>query len=633
MDLYLFNEGSHFRLYRRLGAHPMRVADDVGTYFAVWAPNARRVSVIGDFNHWDQYRHVLRKRADAGIWEGFVRDVLPGSVYQFHIESTHAGYAVNKADPFAAYAQSPPKTGSIVWDLDYTWNDQRWMATRERRQTLDAPMSIYELHLGSWMRWPDEPDRRLTYRELAPLLVEHVHRCGFTHVELLPVGEHPFGGSWGYLCTAYFAPTSRFGTPQDFMFLIDTLHQADIGVILDWVPSHFPGDEHGLVFFDGTHLYEHPDPRRGHHPDWDSAIFDYGRREVGSFLISSAFNWLDRYHADALRVDAVASMLRLDYSRKPGEWVPNDFGGHENLEAVEFVRRLNESVYDSFPDVQTIAEESTSWPMVSKSLSLGGLGFGMKWDLGWMHDTLSYLSHDPIHRRSHHNELTFRMTYAFDENFVNALSHDEVVYGKGSLLSRMPGDEWQRFANLRLLLGYMFAQTGKKLLFMGGEFGQWEEWDHQRGLDWHLLDEPRHAATMLWVRDLNRTYAAEPALHRRDCRSDGFQWIDCNDSEQSTISLMRVGESGDPPVVAVFNFTPVPRHEHPLGVPQGGRWQEILNSDAREYSGSGVGNCGAVDAKPSPMHGRPYSLHVELPPLGAVFFRGPRDSAAVGDAP
>ena len=544
-DLYLFNEGNHYRLYHKLGAHGLKDKGVAGTYFAVWAPDAEQVWVIGDFNGWDKGSHPLAHRAQSGIWEGFIPGLGPGALYKYHVASKYGAYRVDKADPFAFAFEGPPRTASIVWDLDYAWEDGDWMAQRFRANALDAPQSVYEVHLGSWRRVPEEDNRFLTYRELAPLLADHVQRLGFTHVEFLPVMEHPFYGSWGYQTTGYFAPTSRYGTPQDFMFLVDYLHQHGIGVILDWVPSHFPADEHGLGFFDGTHLYEHADPRQGFHPDWNSAIFNYGRNEVRSFLISSALFWLEHYHADGLRVDAVASMLYLDYSRKEGEWMPNQYGGRENLEAIAFLRQFNTEVYKNFPDVQTMAEESTAWPMVSRPIYVGGLGFGLKWDMGWMHDTLKYMAVDPVFRKYHHNTLTFRMLYAFQENFVLPLSHDEVVYGKGSLLAKMPGDDWQKFANLRLLFGYMYAQPGKKLLFMGGEFGQWSEWNHEASLDWHLLDEPRHAALQRWVEDLNRVYRQEPALFTQDFTPAGFEWIDCNDVMQSVITFLRKGREGE----------------------------------------------------------------------------------------
>jgi len=619
-DLHLFNEGTHARLYERLGAHPMQAGGTPGCHFAVWAPNAESVSVVGDFNGWSAARHPLHPIAASGIWQGFIPGVASGAVYKYQIASRHAGYRVAKADPFAFGTEVPPRTGSVVRSLDYEWHDTSWMSGRGARQTLEAPMSIYEVHLGSWMRVPEEGDRPLTYREIAPRLADYVARAGFTHVEFLPVMEHPFYGSWGYQCAGFFAPTSRYGEVRDFMHLIDVLHQRGIGVILDWVPSHFPTDEHGLVYFDGTPLFEHADPREGFHPDWNSAIFNYGRREVASFLLSSAFFWLDRCHADGLRVDAVASMLYRDYSRKAGEWIPNRHGGRENLEAIDFLRLLNESVYRDFPDVQTIAEESTAWPMVSRPVYLGGLGFGLKWDMGWMHDTLRYMSQDPIHRRHHHNLTTFRMLYAGNENFVLPLSHDEVVHGKGSLLGKMPGDDWQKFANLRLLLGDMYAQPGKKLLFMGCEIGQGREWSHDRSLDWHLLEKPEHAGLLKWVEDLNRAYRREPALHEMDCAPGGFEWIDANDAEQSVLTFVRRGQSG--PLVAVaMNFTPVARHNYMVGVPRSGRWEEILNSDAPVYGGSGVGNLGGLDAVPVPRHGRSHSLCVTLPPLAVVFFR------------
>ena len=622
-DLYLFNEGSHYRLYEKLGSHVMRANGAAGTYFAVWAPDAAQVWVTGDFNGWDKGSHPLSQRGQSGLWEGFIPGLGHGALYKYHVASKYGGYRVDKADPFAFSFEGPPRTASLVWDLDYAWEDGDWLAGRHRVNALDGPMSVYEMHLGSWRRVPEEGSRSLTYREMAPLLVEHLLNLGFTHVEFLPVMEHPFYGSWGYQTTGYFAPTSRYGAPQDFMFLVDYLHRHGIGVILDWVPSHFPADEHGPGFFDGTHLYEHADPRRGFHPDWRSYIFNYGRNEVRSFLLSSALFWLDRYHADGLRVDAVASMLYLDYSRPEGEWLPNPYGGREDLDAIGFLRQFNAEVYKSYPDVQTMAEESTDWPMVSRPLYVGGLGFGLKWEMGWMHDTLKYLAVDPVFRKYHHNTLTFRMLYAFHENFLLPLSHDEVVYGKGSLLAKMPGDDWQKFANLRLLFGYMYGQPGKKLLFMGGEFGQWSEWYHEASLDWHLLDFPPHAGLARWVADLNRVYRQEPALFSRDFSSRGFEWIDCNDWEQSVITFLRKGREGEMMLVAC-NFTPVPRYHYRVGAPQGGFWQEVLNSDAYDYGGSGHGNWGGAEAVSVACHGRPYSLHLTLPPLGVVFFKGPR---------
>ena len=620
-DAYLFNEGSHFRLYEKLGAHILNTRGEAGTYFSVWAPDAAEVSVLGDFNGWNRTSHPLSPTGQSGIWHGFVPGILKGALYKYHIASRFHGYRVDKADPFAFYNEIPPKTGSLVWDLDYKWADGEWMARRRGHNALDAPLSIYEAHLGSWRRVPEEGNRSLSYREMARQLVEYVGQTGFTHIEFLPITEHPFYGSWGYQTTGYFAPTSRYGTPQDFMYLIDCLHQNGIGVILDWVPSHFPTDEHGLGYFDGTHLYEHADLRQGMHREWGSYVFNYGRHEVRSFLISNALFWLDKYHVDGLRVDAVASMLYLDYARKEGEWIPNQYGGRENLGAIGFLRRFNEEVYKSYPDVQTIAEESTSWPMVSRPNYVGGLGFGLKWDMGWMHDTLEYISKDPIHRKYHHNNLTFRMLYAFHENFVLPLSHDEVVYGKRSLLGKMPGDDWQKFANLRVLLGYMFAQPGKKLLFMGGEFGQWKEWVHDESLDWHLLQYAPHRGIQRWVEDLNRLYRNEAALHELDCQPAGFEWIDCNDAEGSTVSLIRKAKSTDEVVLAVCNFTPVPRNDYRVGVVRGGFWRELLNSDATEYEGSGQGNKGGVEGVPAACHGRPYSLNLTLPPLGIVFFK------------
>ncbi|CAI4033764.1 1,4-alpha-glucan branching enzyme [Nitrospira tepida] len=620
-DLHLFNEGTHFRLFDKLGAHPIEVNGGIGTHFSVWAPNAESVSVVGDFNGWDASRHMLQPSGSSGIWAGVVPGVGKGTLYKYHIRSRHNGYRVDKTDPFSFFNEIPPKTASIVWDLNYDWQDGAWMAGRRKHNALEAPLSIYEVHLGSWRRVLAEGNRSLGYRELAVPLAEYVRDAGFTHVEFLPLMDHPFFGSWGYQTTGYFAPSGFYGTPQDLMFLIDVLHQHGIGVILDWVPSHFPTDEHGLGFFDGTHLYEHAHPHQGYHPDWNTFVFNYGRNEVRSFLISSALFWLEAYHADGLRVDAVASMLYLDYSRKEGEWIPNQYGGRENLDAIGFLRRLNEEIYQRHPDVQTFAEESTAWPMVSRPTYMGGLGFGMKWDMGWMHDTLEYMQLDPIYRKFHHSNLTFRLLYAFHENFVLPLSHDEVVYGKGSLLGKMPGDDWQKFANLRLLFGYMFAQPAKKLLFMGGEFGQWSEWAHDGELEWQLLKEAPHAGLRQWVADLNRAYGAEPALHERDLDPAGFEWIDCHDAEASVISLLRKGKSTDDLVVVVCNFTPVPRLNYRIGVPRGGRWREILNSDARIYGGSGWGNQGAVDAVPVPLHGRSHSLTLTLPALSALFLK------------
>jgi len=619
-DLHFFNEGSHVRLYERLGAHLVTVNGKIGTYFAVWAPNAEHVAVMGEFNAWNKESHLLYSREQSGIWERFVPDLRQGATYKYHVVSRYHDYRVDKMDPFAFFNEVPPRTGSIVWDLTYTWEDQTWMAQQQKRNALDAPLAIYEMHLGSWQRVPEERNRFLTYRELAHALPAYLEKMGFTHVEFLPVMEHPFYGSWGYEVSGYFAPTSRYGTPQDFMYLIDCLHQRDIGVILDWVPAHFPHDEHALGYFDGTHLFEHDDPRQRVHPDWDSFIFNYGRNEVRSFLISNALFWLDKYHVDGLRIDAVASMLYLDYSRKEDEWVPNQYGGKENIDAIEFLRRFNTEVYQHYPVVQTTAEESTSWAMVSRPTHVGGLGFGMKWDMGWMHDTLSYLSQDPIYRKYHHSELTFRQLYAGTENFVLPLSHDEVVHEKGSLIRKMPGDDWQKFANMRLLFGYMYGQAGKKLLFMGGEFGQWNEWYHEASLDWHLLDYPLHAGLQRWVADLNGFYRNQPALYERDCETGGFEWVDCHDSDNSTLSFLRWGRDPQEVIFVVCNFTPVVRFDYRLGVPYGGFWQEALNSDAEVYGGSEQGNLGGLETVPEPSHGHPYSLNLTLPPLAVAFF-------------
>ncbi len=624
-DIHLFNEGTHSHLYEKLGSHLSK--DPEGAWFAVWAPNADAVSVIGDFNGWNRTANMLVPREQSGIWEGFIPDVKHGALYKYRVHSRITRSGADKADPYAVYAEQPPRQASIVWDLDYDWADRDWMSGRSRANGRQAPWSVYEVHLGSWMRVPEEDNRWLTYRELAPRLADYAHRLGFTHVEFMPVMEHPFYGSWGYQVTGFFAPTSRYGTPQDFMFLVDHLHQSGIGVILDWVPSHFPADEFGLQNFDGTHLYEHADPRLGVHPDWGSSIFNYGRNEVRGFLLSSALSWLNRYHVDGLRVDAVASMLYLDYSRKAGQWLPNKFGGNENLEAVDFLRRFNIEVYKEQPDVQTIAEESTSWPLVSRPTYLGGLGFGMKWDMGWMHDTLAYMQKDPVHRRFEHHHLTFRMLYAFSENYMLPLSHDEVVHGKGSLLSKMPGDDWQKFANLRLLLAYMYAMPGKKLLFMGAEFGQWREWNHDESLDWHLVDLPMHDGVSRWTGDLNRLMRDEKALHELDFDPAGFSWIDGTDAEQSVISFIR-RSSQDEMIVAAFNFTPVPRYNYQIGAPLPGRWLEVLNSDAPIYGGSGQGNLGGVDAAPIPRHGHLHSLNLTLPPLGALFLKPDRGSDA-----
>jgi 1,4-alpha-glucan branching enzyme len=620
-DLHLFNEGGHNRLYQKMGAHITVVDGFPGTYFAVWAPDAERISVVGDFNGWNPDSHPMTPRDGSGVWECFVRDLGKGAIYKYHIRSRFHMYRVNKADPYGYHHETPPRTGSIIWDLDYQWGDEEWMRLRHKRNAFDAPMSVYEVHIGSWMRNEAEGNRWFSYRELAPKLAAYVNELGFTHVEFMPIMEHPYYASWGYQVTGYFAPSSRFGTPQDFMYLVDYLHQHGIGVILDWVPSHFPNDQHGLAYFDGTHLYEHADPRKGFHPDWKSAIFNYGRNEVRAFLISNAMFWLDVYHIDGLRMDAIASMLYLDYSRKQGEWIPNMYGGRENLEAVSLLQRVNHDAYQEFPDIQTIAEESTAWPMVSRPTYIGGLGFGMKWDMGWMHDTLKYFSQDPIHRKYHHNKLTFRGLYAFTENFTLPLSHDEVVHGKGSLIGKMAGDYWQKFANLRLLFGYMFTQPGKKLLFMGGEIGQWKEWNHDGTVDWLLLTFPSHNGIKRWVSDLNAFYRGEPAMHEYDFSPAGLRWIDADDNVNSVLCYMRYGKDENAPLVICCNFTPVPRRGYRIGVPKPGKWREVLNSNAAIYGGTDEGNCGGVETDPIPNHGHEQSVLLNLPPLGMVVFK------------
>jgi 1,4-alpha-glucan branching enzyme len=622
-DIYLFKQGTYLRAFEKLGAHVELQNNRSGTRFALWAPNAEAVSVVGDFNGWNPDSHRMQSRWDqSGIWELFVPDVRAGALYKYHIRSHVNGYTVEKADPYALRSEMPPRTASVVWELGYDWQASPWLQQRPIVQTLDAPWSIYEVHLGSWRRNPEQGNRSLSYRELAQELGDYVVEMGFTHVELLPVMEHPFFGSWGYQITGYFTPSARYGTPQDFMYLVEQLHQRGIGVILDWVPSHFPSDEHGLAFFDGTHLYEHADPRQGFHPEWNSAIFNYGRAEVRCLLGSNAYFWLDRYHVDALRFDAVASMLYLDYGRRAGEWIPNRFGGRENLDAVGFLKQVNEAVYRDVPGAQTIAEESTSWPMVSRPTYLGGLGFGFKWNMGWMNDTLKYFKTNPVFRKYHHNLLTFSLMYAMSENFVLPLSHDEVTQGKGSLIGKMAGDdEWQQFANLRVLYGYMWGHPGKKLLFMGCEFGQKREWQHDQSLEWHVLQYPLHSGVQRWVRDLNRLYHTTPALYQRDFSYDGFEWIDCNDNESSVISFLRKGASSDEVVLVVCNFTPIPRENYRLGVPKGGLWRECLNSDATIYGGSGQGNLGTVEASPLPSHGRFHSVSLRLPPLAVLFFK------------
>ncbi|MGB4097410.1 MAG: 1,4-alpha-glucan branching protein GlgB [Acetomicrobium sp.] len=621
-DIYLFKHGHHFNLYKVMGSHLVEADGEKGVYFAVWAPNASSVSVMGDFNDWSKETYYLRVRSDgSGIWEGFIPGLQEGARYKYHISSQYNNYKVDKGDPYAFFWEKPPKTASIVHDLSYQWNDERWMKNRTSRNSLKSPISIYEVHLGSWRRVPEDSNRWLTYKELAHYLPEYVKKMGFTHVEFLPVMEHPFYGSWGYQITGYFAPTSRYGTPQDFMYLIDRLHQAGIGVILDWVPSHFPNDEHGLVYFDGTHLYEHADPRKGFHPDWKSCVFNYGRYEVRAFLISNARFWFEKYHIDGIRVDAVASMLYLDYSRKDGEWIPNEYGGRENLEAISFLKRLNEVIYMDFHDIQTIAEESTAWPMVTRPTYIGGLGFGMKWNMGWMHDTLYYMSLDPIYRKYHHDQLTFSIWYAFSENFVLPLSHDEVVHGKGSLISKMPGDQWQKFANLRLLYGYMFTHPGTKLLVMGGDFGQWSEWNHESSIDWHLLAYPFHQGVQRWIHDLNVLYFSEPVFHEYDHEPNGFEWSNFSDWQQSVICYLRKGVKEKDLFLIVCNFTPLPRFDYRVGVPRTGFWKEVLNSDAIDYGGSGLGNLGGAVSMPTPFQRWQYSLSLTLPPLGILVFK------------
>ncbi len=621
-DLYLFAQGKHTRIYEKLGAHLTRIGEADGVHFAVWAPNADRVSVVGDFNAWDGRVHPMRRLGQSGVWEIFVPGVGEGQRYKFEIRATRHGEVLLKADPFGFRFELPPLTASIVTRRDYEWHDAQWFVDRAGCDAwLDRPMAIYEVHLGSWARAHGQPDRPLSYRELADRLVPYVKEMGYTHIELLPVMEHPYAPSWGYQVTGFFAPTSRFGAPEDFKAFVERCHRDGIGVILDWVPGHFPKDAHGLARFDGTALYEHADPRQGEHRDWGTLIFNYGRNEVRNFLLANALFWLEEFHIDGLRVDAVASMLYLDYSRPEGQWVPNRFGGRENLDAIDFLRELNALTHGEHAGSITIAEESTAFPSVSRPTYLGGLGFTYKWNMGWMNDTLEYVKQDPIYRRYHHRLLTFSLLYAFSENYILPFSHDEVVHMKGSMWGKAPGDDWQKAATLRSLYGYMYAHPGKKLMFMGSEFGQTREWSHDRGLDWHLLDEPLHGGLRAFVRDLNRVYAAEPALHRHDFESTGFQWIDCNDSDNSVVSLMRKANGHADFVVAVLNFTPVPRHDYVVGVPAAASYTEILNSDAAVYGGGNVGNGGTIVPQASPSHGFDHSLRLTLPPLGFLLLK------------
>jgi 1,4-alpha-glucan branching enzyme len=620
-DIDLFKAGKHFRLYEKLGAHLLTLDGIKGVYFAVWAPTAHSVSVVGDFNYWTQGEHNLEVRWDeSGIWEGFIPHLTKGTTYKYKIQSNNDGIVTEKSDPFAFYCENPPNTASVVWDLEYKWKDTKWMNSRENHNGLDRPYSVYEVHLGSWKRHSDD-NRFFTYQEFAEDLVAYVKEMGFTHVEFMPIMEYPYDPSWGYQLVGYFAPTSRFGNPQDFMHLVDSFHKAGIGVILDWVPSHFPDDAHGLGFFDGSNLYEHPDIKKGYHPDWKSLVFNYGRNEVRSFLISNALFWLHHYHADALRVDAVASMLYLDYSRNEGEWEPNIYGGNENLDTISFLKDFNEAVYANYNGVQTIAEESTSFPMVSRPTSIGGLGFGMKWMMGWMHDTLEYFKKDTVYRKYHQNELTFSMTYTFTENFMLPLSHDEVVYGKKSIAGRMPGDEWQKFANLRLLYSYMFMHPGAKLLFMGSEFGQSSEWNFESSLDWHLLKYPYHEGIKNTITDLNKLYKKQPALYQKQFSSEGFEWINYSDHQNAVIAFIRKGNDSKDDSIVVCNFTQIVRDKYRVGIPRKGKLKEIFNSDIENYGGSGVSNSQKIEIEASPYDGKDFSTELILPPLSVVVFK------------
>jgi 1,4-alpha-glucan branching enzyme len=621
-DLHLFGEGSHYKKYEKLGAHIMEINRIKGVHFAVWAPNAKRVSVIGDFNKWDGRRHPMRVLGSSGIWEIFIPGFNEGDLYKFEIKSKFNNYIAVKADPYAFHFELRPKSASIVYDMNkYQWDDSKWMEMRPKKNLFESPISIYEMHLGSWMRVPEENNRWLTYRETADRLIRYVKEMGYTHIELMPVTEHPLDASWGYQTIGYFAPTSRYGKPEDFMYFVDKCHQDNIGVILDWAPAHFPTDGHGLGFFDGTCLYEHEDPRKGFHPDWGTKIFNYGRNEVSNFLLSNALFWFEKYHIDGLRVDAVASMIYLDYSRNEGEWIPNIFGGRENLAAIDFLKKFNEIVHQNHPGILTIAEESTAWPSVSRPTYLGGLGFSLKWNMGWMNDTLEYFLKEPVHRKYHQHNLTFSLLYAFTENFVLVLSHDEVVHGKRSMLSKMPGDMWQKFANLRLFYGFMYSHPGKKLLFMGGEFGQWDEWYHEKSIDWHLLRLIPHRSLQKFVMVLNHIYQSEPALYEVDFNYQGFEWIDFRDTENSIISFIRKAKDPENFLVIVCNFTPVPRTGYRIGVPENCFYKEILNSDSQIYWGSNLGNAGGINADKISCHGKPYSINITLPPLSVLIFK------------
>ena len=619
--MYLLGEGTNYRAYNKMGAHPLTVEGVEGVHFAVWAPNAIRVSVIGAFNHWDGRIHPMQQRGDSGLWELFIPQLKAGDLYKYEVKG-HNDFLMQKADPYAFASELRPRSASVVWDVeDYEWQDTDWMVARDRKNWLDEAISVYEVHLGSWRRNPEEKNRMLSYRELAETLVPYVKEMGYTHIEVLPITEHPFDGSWGYQTIGYYSPTSRFGTPDDFKFFVDRCHQAGIGVIVDWVPAHFPKDAHGLAYFDGTHLYEHADPRLGEHKDWGTHIFNYGRNEVRSFLLSSAVFLADVYHIDGLRVDAVASMLYLDYSRKEGEWIPNKFGGRENLEAVDFLKKFNEIIHAEYPGFLTFAEESTAWPMVSRPVYLGGLGFDMKWNMGWMHDTLNYMQKDPVFRKYHHHQMTFSMIYAFNENFILPFSHDEVVHGKGAMLAKMPGDMWQQFANLRLLYAYMFAHPGKKLTFMGMEFGQWREWQHGESLDWHLLEYDSHLGLQGLMRDLNALLKEYPCLHQIDFSWEGFEWVDLNDWENSMLITLRRGREPDDLLVCGFNFTPMPREGYRIGLPAAGVYEEVLNTDAAQYGGSGLVNRQVIPAEAVEWQGRSHSASVVMPPLGAIYLR------------